>query len=59
LEQQGEEVNRGYQARITRKDKLQNALSLEVTDNMVDDLMQFRETVALGLQNPTSEDKRR
>jgi hypothetical protein len=42
-----------------RKAELQDSLTLELTDSVIDDLMRFRETVAVGLQNPTFEDKRR
>jgi hypothetical protein len=59
LEQQAEEVDRRYQALTARKSELQDALSLELTDNMIDDLMRFREIVATGLLNPTLDDKRR
>jgi hypothetical protein len=38
---------------------LEEELSFELTDSGIDDLLQFRETVAAGLQNPTYEDKRR
>ena len=38
---------------------MQDPLTLELTDSVIDDLMLFREAVALGLQNPTFDDKRR
>ena len=56
LQQQGDEVDRRYQALITRKTELQDALMYELTDRNIDDFLQYRETVATGLQNPTSED---
>jgi hypothetical protein len=59
LEQQGEEVNKRYQALAKRKIELQEALAVELSDNTINNLLQFRETVALGLENPTSEDRRR
>jgi site-specific DNA recombinase len=59
LEQQAEEVERRYQALLTRQAELQEALTLELTDGMIADLLSFRETVATGLSNPTYEDKRR
>jgi hypothetical protein len=58
LDQQGDEVNRRYQALTKRKTELQDALALELTDKTIDNLLQFRETVALGLENPTFEDMR-
>ena len=59
LEQQAHEVDRRYQALCSRKAELQEALKLELTDDMVENLMQFREIVAEGLGNPSFEDKRR
>ena len=44
---------------IDRKIELENSLTLELTDTLIDDLMQFGETVAMGLQRPTFDDKRR
>jgi site-specific DNA recombinase len=58
LEHQGEEVNRRYEALSARKIELQETLTLELTDQTINNLLQFRETVALGLENPTFEDKR-
>ncbi len=59
LEHQADEVNRRYQALTARKIKLQETLTLELTDRNVDNLLEFREAVAVGLENPTFEDKRR
>ena len=59
LEQQGEEVNRRYQALTKRKVELQEALAIELTERNIDNLLEFREAVAVGLDNPTFEDKRR
>lgn len=59
LEQQADEVDRRYQALTTRIMELQEALTFELTDCNIDGLLQFRETVAAGLQNPTFEDRRR
>jgi len=59
LEQQGEEVNKRYQALTRRKAKLQEVLAVELTDRNIDNLLEFREAVAVGLDNPTFEDKRR
>ena len=41
-----------------RKIELQETLALELTDQTINNLLQFRETVAVGLENPTFEDKR-
>ena len=59
LEKQSEEINRRYQALTKHKIELQDALALELTDSTINNLLKFRETVALGLDNPTSEDRRR
>jgi site-specific DNA recombinase len=59
LEQQGEEVDRRHLALTKRKNELQEALAVELTDRTIDNLLRFREAVALGLENPTSEDRRR
>jgi site-specific DNA recombinase len=59
LQQQGDEVNKRYQALRTRKTNLEEALTLELTERNIDSLLQFRENVALGLDNPTFDDKRR
>jgi len=59
LEQQALEIDRRYQALQERRAKLESALKFELTDRNIENLMQFRETVAAGLENPTFEDKRR
>jgi len=59
LEQQADEVNRRYQALTDHKVKLQQALAVELTDRNIDNLLEFREAVVVGLENPTFEDKRR
>jgi len=59
LEHQADEVNRRYQALTRRKAELQEALSAELTDRNIDNLLEFREAVAVGLENPAFEDKRR
>jgi len=58
LEQQADEINRRFLALNTRKIELHEALAVELTENTIGNLIQFRESVALGLQNPTPEDKR-
>ena len=50
--------DRRYQALTARKLELQEALSHELTERNIDNLLQFRETVALGLGNPTPEERR-
>ena len=59
LEQQGEEVDKRYHALSARKMKLQEALAVELTDRNIDNILEFREAVAVGLQNLTFEDRRR
>jgi site-specific DNA recombinase len=59
LERQAEEVNRRYHALTRRKGELEQSLTAELTDNAINNLLQFREAVALGLENPTFEDRRR
>ena len=51
--------NRRYQPLIKRTAELQEALAFELTDHNIDNLLQFHEAVALGLENPTDEDRRR
>jgi site-specific DNA recombinase len=58
LRAQSDEVNRRYQVLEERKAKLEEELRLELTDSTIDDLLQFRETVAVGLNNPTPEECR-
>jgi len=58
LEQQADEVNRRYQALMAHKVELEEALDSELTNQSVDNLLQFRETVAIGLLNPSLEEKR-
>jgi site-specific DNA recombinase len=59
LEQQAIEVDRRYKALTQRQIELQESLGFEMTDNMIENLMEFRKIVADGLANPTFEDKRR
>ena len=59
LEQQCEEINRRYEALVQRNGELQESLAVEWTDQTVNNLLIFRETVALGLENPTFDDRRR
>lgn len=59
LERQAEEVEKRYQALTKHKAELQDDLSVELTENTIGNLLQFREAVALGLENPTFEDRRR
>lgn len=57
LQQQSEEVDRRYQALEARKAKLEEELELELTDGTINDFLRFRETVAVGPDNPTCEDR--
>jgi hypothetical protein len=41
------------------KNELEEALAVELTDQTIDNLLRFCEAVALGLENPTNEDRRR
>ena len=59
LKQQADEMDGRYRAFVTRITELEESLSYQLTDQNIDDLLQFRENVALGLRNPTPEDKRR
>ena len=59
LQQQADEVDRRYQALTRRKGEIQESLAVELTENTIGNLLQFREAVALGLENPTFEDRRR
>lgn len=58
LERQGEEVNKRYEALTQRSIELHEASAVEMTEETIDNLLQFREAVALGLENPTFEDRR-
>lgn len=59
LEQQEDEVNKRYEALTQRKSKLQEALAVELTENTIRNLLKYRKAVALGLENPKFEDRRR
>ena len=59
LKRQADGVDRRYQALTAREMELQEALTLQLTNRNMDNLLQFRETVAAGLNNPTPEDKQR
>jgi len=59
LEKQAEEIDKRYQALTKHKIELQNELAVELSDSTINNLLEFRETVALGLDNPTCEDRRR
>lgn len=59
LQRQADEVDRRYQALTRRKSELQDSISGELTENTINNLLQFREAVALGLENPTFDDRRR
>ena len=58
LQAQSEEVDRRYQALQARKVKVEQELSQELTNSRIDNLLEFREVVAVGLNNPTPEERR-
>jgi hypothetical protein len=59
LQQRSEEVDRRYQPLEARKAKLQEEPELELTDGTINVFLRFRENVAVGMDNPTCEDRRR
>ena len=59
LEQHGEEVDKRYQALTKRKTELEEVATFELTESTMDNLLEFRKAVEVGLENPTFEDKRR
>ena len=48
LQQQADEVVKRFQVLTARKSQLQESLALDLTDRVIDNLMRFRETVAIG-----------
>ena len=58
LQAQADEIDRRYRALQTRKARLEDELKSELTDSSIDDLLQFRETVAIGFNNPMPEERR-
>lgn len=58
LQAQADEIDRRYQALEARKAKLEGELKSELTDATIDDLIQFREAVAVGLNSATHEERR-
>ena len=59
LQGQAYEIDRRYQALQARTMKLESELASELTDSHIDDLMQFREAVAAGLNYATRAEKRK
>jgi hypothetical protein len=59
LQQQADELAQRYEALTRRKGQLQESLDVELTENTIDNLLKYREAVALGLEAPTCEDQRR
>jgi site-specific DNA recombinase len=59
LQKQADEVNERYEALTNRRNKLQGALAVELTEKTIKNLLRYREAVALGLENPTFADRRR
>lgn len=58
LKAQADEIDRRYQVLQARKAKLESEFDVELTDETIENLIQFRETVAIGLNNPTPEERR-
>jgi len=59
LQQQAIEIDRRFQALVSRKTEILETINLQLTDDNINDLLKFRNTVAVGLKNPTFDDKRR
>ena len=54
------DVNQRHEALIKERDEFQRALSTStLTDEQITALLQYREDVVIGLQQPTFESKRR
>jgi site-specific DNA recombinase len=58
LQAQVDEIDRRYQALQKRKAELESDLQTELSDGTIETLLEFREAVAVGLNNPTPEEKR-
>ena len=58
LQVQADELDRRYQVLNTRKAILEEELESELIDSTIDSLLEFRETVAVGLNNPTPDERR-
>ena len=58
LQLQADEINRRYQAFEKRKAELEQELSQDLTDGHIDSLIEFREAVAVGLNNPGPGERR-
>ena len=59
LKEQAKEVEKRFQALMTRKMRLEEELTTrELTDQNIQNMLEFRKIVAEGLQNPTFDDKR-
>ena len=59
LQAQSVEVDRRYQALQARKMTLEQELDQELTESSIDNLLDFREAVAIGLNDPTPEERRK
>jgi hypothetical protein len=59
LQKQADEINQRYEALTRRKSKLQQDFAVELIENIIRNLLRYREAVAVGLENPTFEDRRR
>jgi site-specific DNA recombinase len=59
LEKKAEEIDRRYQALFCRKGEIEERIqTCYLTNDTISNLLEFRQIVAAGLQNPTFEDKR-
>jgi hypothetical protein len=58
LQAQADEIDRRYQVFQVRKAKLEAELQTKLTDEKIHNLIQYREAVALGLNNPKPEERR-
>lgn len=58
LQIQADEIDRRYQALLVRKEKLEVDLEVELSNETVEEVMIFREAVAVGLNDPTPEEQR-
>jgi site-specific DNA recombinase len=58
LQAQADEIDRRYQVLQVRKGKLEAELQTKLTDEKIHNLIQYREAVALGLNNPKPDERR-
>jgi len=58
LQAQADEIDRRYQVLLKRKVKLESELEIELTDGTIENMLEFQAAVAVGINNPTSEERR-